>query len=129
LPHPEVAAYSPDMEEGFFSALDDDLNVSRAFGVLFDFIKKKSNRQSGIQLDRDQKNYILEALRRINGVLNLLKLDKCPLAPEIDKLIRERESARRQGDWVRADGVRDQLASQGIEVIDTAKGTVWKEKK
>jgi cysteinyl-tRNA synthetase len=129
LPHPEVAAFLTELEEGFFSALDDDLNVSRAFGVLFDFIKKVNPIVSQGQLDRDQKNYILEALRRINGVLNLLKLDKCPLAPEIDKLIRERESARRQGDWVRADGVRDQLASQGIEVIDTAKGTVWKEKK
>ena len=80
-------------------------------------------------MDRDQKNYILDALRRINGVLNLLNLDKCPLAPEIDKLIREREAARRQGNWARADVVRDQLARQGIEVIDTVKGTVWKEKK
>ena len=124
-----MAAYLTVLEEGFFSALEDDLNVSRAFGVLFDFVKKVNPIVSQGRLDRDQKNYILETLRKINGVLNLLKLDKCPLAPEIDKLIREREAARRQGDWVRADGVRDQLASQGIAVIDTAKGTVWKEKK
>jgi cysteinyl-tRNA synthetase len=129
LPHPEVASFLTQLEEGFFGALDDDLNVSGAFGALFDFVKKVNPIVSSGQLDRDQKNYILETLRRINSVLNLLRLDRCPLAPEIDKLIRDREEARREGDWARADGVREQLASQGIEVVDTAKGTVWKEKK
>jgi len=129
LPHPEVAAYLSEMEEVFFSALDDDLNVSKAFGALFDFLKKVNPIVSAGNLDREQKDYILETLRRMNSIFNLLKLDKCPLAPEIDKLIRDREDARRSGDWVKADGVRQELADQGIEVIDTAKGTVWKEKK
>ncbi|MBU0674445.1 MAG: cysteine--tRNA ligase [Proteobacteria bacterium] len=129
LPHPEVAAYLSDLEDRFCAALDDDLNVSRAFGALFDFVKKVNPIVNSGQLDRDQKEYILETLRRMNGIINVLKLDKCPLAPEIDRLIRDREEARRQGDWVRADGVRDQLASQGIAVIDTVKGTAWKENK
>ncbi|MBU0480502.1 MAG: cysteine--tRNA ligase [Proteobacteria bacterium] len=130
LPHPEVAAYLTELEERFFAGLDDDLNVSKAFGALFDFAKRVNPILEAGRLDRDQKAYILDALRRINSVLNILKLEECPLAPEIDKLIKEREDARRNGDWVKADGVRDQLASQGIEVIDTAKGTtVWKEKK
>jgi len=129
LPHPEVASFLTELEEGFFGAMDDDLNVSGAFGALFDFVKKVNPIVSSGQLDRDQKGYILETLRRINGILNLLRLDRCPLAPEIDKLIREREKARKEGDWAKADGVREQLASQGIEVVDTVKGTVWKEKK
>ena len=129
LPHPEVATYLTEMEERFFSALDDDLNTSKAFGAIFDFVKKTNPIVSDGQLDRDQKEYILEAMRRMNSILNLLNLDKCPLAPEIDKLIKEREDARRNGDWEKADAARDQLADQGIEVIDTAKGTAWKEKK
>ncbi len=127
LPHPEVASFLSVLEARFFAALDDDLNVSGAFGALFDFLKKVNPIVSKGQLDRDQKEYILETLRRINTILNVLRLDRCPLAPEIDRLIHEREAARRDGDWARADGVRDQLASQGIAVIDTAKGTVWKE--
>jgi cysteinyl-tRNA synthetase len=129
LPHPEVAAYLTEMENAFFAALDDDLNVSKAFGAIFDFVKKVNPIVNAGNLDRDQKEYILDALRRMNGILNLLKLDQCPLAPEIDKLIREREAARRNGDWVKADNVRKELAEQGIEVIDTVKGTAWKEKK
>ena len=129
LPHPEVAAYLTRMEDGFFEALDDDLNVSKAFGAIFDFVKKVNPIVNEGNLDRDQKEYILEALRRMNSILNLLNLDKCPLAPEIDKLIKDREDARRNGDWAKADGVRQELSDQGIEVIDTVKGTAWKEKK
>ena len=129
LPHPEVATYLTEMEDGFFAALDDDLNTSKAFGSIFDFVKKTNPIVNEGQLDRDQKEYILEALRRMDSVLNLLSLDKCPLAPEIDKLIRDREEARKKGDWEKADGVREELADKGIEVVDTAKGTVWKEKK
>jgi cysteinyl-tRNA synthetase len=129
LPHPEVATYLTEMEDGFFEALDDDLNTSKAFGSIFDFVKKTNPIVNEGQLDRDQKEYILEALRRMDSILNLLSLDKCPLAPEIDKLIRDREDARKDGDWEKADGVREQLADKGIEVIDTVKGTAWKEKK
>ena len=129
MPHPEVAAYVSDMEDTFNAAMDDDLNVSRAFGAIFDFIKKTNPILAEGHLDKDQKNYIIEVLGKINAIINLLKLEECPLAPEIDKLIREREEARKNGDYEKADGVRTQLAEKGIEVIDTAKGTVWKEKK
>ncbi|MFC1818844.1 hypothetical protein ACFL0B_07105, partial [Thermodesulfobacteriota bacterium] len=40
LPHPKVAAYLSDMEERFCGALANDINMSRALGALFDFMKK-----------------------------------------------------------------------------------------
>lgn len=125
LPHPQVAAYLSQMEDGFFLALDDDLNISRAMAAIFDFVKKTNPILSAGQLDRDQKGYILEALRRINQVLNVLQLEECPLAPEIDKLINEREKARVDKDWVKADTVREELVRHGIRVSDTAKGPFW----
>jgi cysteinyl-tRNA synthetase len=128
LPHPKVASYLSGMEERFNAAMDDDLNLAKAIAAVFDFIKKTNPILHTGQLDRDQKKYILEAFDRINKILNIMKLEECPLAPEIDKLIKEREEARRKKDWGRADGVREQLAQQGIEIIDTAKGPVWKEK-
>lgn len=128
LPHPQVASYLSQMEEAFQAAMDDDLNVSKALAAVFDFIKKTNPILSQGQLDRDQKKYILEAFGKIDEVFNIMKLEECPLAPGIEKLIREREEARKQKNWQRADGVRDELAKQGIEVVDTAKGPVWKEK-
>ncbi len=125
LPHPQVASYLSDMEERFFSAMDNDLNMSRAIGAVFDFIKKTNPILAEGQLDKEQKKYILETLRKIDGLLNVLKVEECPLAPEIDRLIQEREEARRQKDWKKADDVRDELIKQGFRVVDTAKGPVW----
>ena len=107
--------------------MEDDMNVSRAIGAIFDFIKKVNPVISEGQLDRDQKKYILDSLEKINSILNVLNLEECPLAPEIDKLIQEREEARRKKDWQRADTVRDELARKGITVVDTGKGPVWKD--
>jgi len=78
------------------------------------------------QLDLEQKKYILEAFEKINGILNLLRLKECPLAPEIDRLIKDREEARKNKDWERADTVRNELAQKGFEIVDTPKGPVWK---
>ncbi len=126
LPHPEVAAYLSDMEDRFFRALDDDLNIARALAALFDFIKKVNPVLAEGTLDREQKQYIIEALGRINEILHVLKLEECPLAPEIDQLIQEREASRKKKDWASADDARRELARHGIRVIDTAIGPVWK---
>jgi cysteinyl-tRNA synthetase len=127
LPHPKVASFLTDMEELFCGALANDLNMSRALGAIFDFIKKTNPILSEGQLDLEQKKYILEAFEKINNILNVLKLKECPLAPEIDRLIKDREEARRNKDWERADTVRDELAQKGFDIVDTPKGPVWKE--
>ncbi len=126
LPHPKVASYFSTMEDGFWASLDDDLNISKAMAAIFNFVKKVNPVLAEGTLDRDQKQYIIEALGRINTVINVLRLEECPLAPEIDKLILERQRAREQKDWVKADNVRNELVRQGIKVSDSAKGPVWK---
>nr|MBF0222391.1 cysteine--tRNA ligase [Desulfobulbaceae bacterium] len=127
LPHPQVAAHLSQMEDGFFEALDDDFNISKAMASLFDFIKKMNPILNTGNLDQEQKEYILESLAKINEVLNVLRLEECPLAPEISKLISERERARHNKDWEKADTVRAELVKHGIDVIDTACGHFWKE--
>jgi cysteinyl-tRNA synthetase len=126
IPHPQVASFLSEMENRFFSAMDDDLNVSRALAAIFDFIKKVNPILARGQLDRDQKKYILEAFMRINTILNVLHLEECPGGPEILQLIRLREEARKNKDWKRADQVRDELANKGIKVVDTPTGPYWK---
>lgn len=127
LPHPKVAAYLSDLEVRFFAAMDDDLNVSKAMGSLFDFIKKVNPIVQEGSLDQDQKKYLLDTFGRINEILNIFRLRECPLTPEIDKLIKDREEARKHKDWQRADNVRDVLAGKGIAVMDTIKGPIWME--
>ncbi|MGI9537471.1 MAG: cysteine--tRNA ligase [Desulfocapsaceae bacterium] len=125
-PHPEVTAYVSAMEEQFFTAMDDDLNVSLAMAAIYNFIKKTNPILQVNHLDRDQKDYILEKLNRLNQVLKIFKLQGCPLEPEIDALIQLREKARVEKDWQTADSARNELAERGIAVIDTANGPIWK---
>ena len=125
-PHPEVAAYVTAMEEQFYAALDDDLNVSKAMAAISNFTRRVNPVLQVNNLDRDQKEYILETLGKVDEVLGIFRLQGCPLAPEVNALIRKREEARQRKDWQAADAAREELAVQGITIIDTESGPVWK---
>ncbi len=124
-PHPEVAAYVSAMEEQFFEAMDDDLNVSKGMGAVYTFIKRVNPILHVNHLDGDQKKYILESLGKINEILQILRLKGCPLAPSVNAIIQRREAARQGKDWKAADEARDELVRRGIQIIDTATGPVW----
>ncbi len=126
IPHPEVAVFVSAMEKQFFEAMDDDLNVSKGMGGVYNFIKKVNPILQVNHLDKDQKTYILESLNKINEVLNIFRLSGCPLAPDVNALIKRREEARLNMDWQAADAARDELARKGITVIDTENGPIWK---
>jgi cysteinyl-tRNA synthetase len=51
--------------------------------------------------------------------------DEAPPA-DLETLIKQREEARRSGDFAREDQLRAQLLEKGIAVEDTRRGTVWK---
>ncbi len=125
LPHSAVTPLTAELEEQFTAALSDDLNISGAIGVLFEFIKKVNSILIAGTIDTEQKNEIFACLRRMNLVLGFLRLDECTLAPEINKLIQQREEARRRKDWPAADEARNELFRKGITIHDTATGPVW----
>ena len=125
LPHPDIAAYISELEKVFTDAIHDDLNISGAIGALFHFIKHVNPIVQEGQLDKEQKNDVLEALRQVNTVLGVLRLEQCPLTPEIDRLIRLRERARQLKDWTAADSAREELLRKGVTIHDTASGPVW----
>ncbi|MDH4316856.1 MAG: cysteine--tRNA ligase, partial [Desulfobulbaceae bacterium] len=125
LPHPEIASYCTALENDFFDAMDDDLNVSKAMGVLFNFIKKTNPILQHGGLDNDQQHNIIDILNKINCILGILNLKQCSLDPELGCLIRQREKARECKNWQEADQVREELARKGITVTDSACCTVW----
>jgi cysteinyl-tRNA synthetase len=127
LPHPEVASYVSELEKRFIDALNDDLNLSGAIGALFNFIKQTNPLVQLRHLDLEQKTDVLEALRMVNTVLGVLRLKHCPLTPEIDRLIRQREQARQLKDWTAADSAREELLRQGVTILDTAAGPIWEQ--
>jgi cysteinyl-tRNA synthetase len=65
----------------------------------------------------------LEEMLAVIGLENLLRSD-APADPEAERLATEREQARNERDFARADQLRDELAERGYEVRDTSDGPV-----
>jgi cysteinyl-tRNA synthetase len=108
-----------DFAERFFDALADDFNTPAARAILFDWIAEGNRRMDvGETLGRGRLDEMLYLL----GLEGLLE-ESVEEAPDaVRRLADERESARAERDFDRADRLRDQLAERGWEVRDTASG-------
>ena len=113
-----------DLHRGFEKTLDDDLNVSGALSVFFDFIGKANKPVAQGRLGATDAGKIIGVLKGINEILGVMDFDKQSLKQEIRELIDRRETARKAGRWGDADSIRDQLAGLGMEILDTQQGTL-----
>ena len=110
-------------KEKFIEVMDDDLNTADGIAAIFELV-------SEINLDvKDgaSKSFAGEALNRIKELTDVLGLfggkDKEEgLGDDIQALIDERQAARKEKNWARADEIRDQLAAMGITLKDTPQG-------
>ncbi len=122
-----VTALCEAARERFEAALDDDLNTSAALAALFDFIRDVNRRLAADEVRAGDRERILAAFRRMDSVLDLMPAASAADGDEaIEALVREREAARKNRDWARADAIRDQLQSMGVVIKDTPEGTVWR---
>lgn len=113
--------------EGFESCLDDDLNISGALGVVFDFIRDINRLKAEDQLSVEDRDTVLGVMVKIDSVLDLRQKTEM-IDADIEKLIEERNAARKSKDFARADAIRDELLEQGIVLEDTPQGVKWKRK-
>jgi cysteinyl-tRNA synthetase len=127
-PHPELAGRSRRAREAFDAALDDDLNTSRALGVVFEWLRDVNRAIDERRASAADRPALGEVLGAFDGIYDVLTPDPAELAlgAGIEALIAEREEARREKDWDRADVLRGRLAELGITVEDTPGGPRWK---
>lgn len=131
LPEPppaSVATLIQEAQEKFEEALEDDFEISRALSVIFDFVNRINNLQYSDGIGTQGAEAILKFLRKIDAVLGVLESEKEKLSSEIEKLILEREAARKCKDFHRADDIRIKLEKKNILLEDTDGKTVWKRK-
>ena len=110
----------------FEEAMDDDFNTADAIAAIFDLVKFANTK-----LDEESSGGILmavfEKIEKLMGVLGLeFTVDRDEIDPQIQELIDKRQQARKEKNFALADQIRDELLSQGIELLDTRKGVKWK---
>jgi len=126
--HGDFADLVNETREQFNAHLDNDLNVSGALGVLFDFVRDANRRLDANAADRTDVSRALHLMSEFDRILGVLAEDK-PAASddaEIDQLIKERNDARASKNWARSDEIRVLLDQRGIILEDTPGGTRWK---
>ncbi|MCX7634165.1 MAG: cysteine--tRNA ligase [Syntrophales bacterium] len=114
------------LRQGFFGALDDDLNIAGALAALFAFVNLIGRPLSEGRLTAREKTSVLEALKSLDMVLGVVNFEEDQIDERIKKLIEERELLRRQKRWQEADDIRRRLLEEGIEVSDTPEGPSWR---
>ena len=110
----------------FDEAMDDDFNTADAITAIFDMVKFANS-----NADENSSKAFLDALKnQIIEYMDILgiKVEKEEeiLDADIEKLIEERQNARKEKNFARADEIRDLLAEKGIVLLDTREGVRWK---
>lgn len=135
-----------ELEANFRTAMDDDFNSALAIGHLFDAVRSV-NRLIATKKFRKKAELVatvadlLQKIRTLGEVLGILQSEPTPWLNQqkragltdlgieetvIEAAIEARLQARQDKDFSRSDEIRDELDAQGILLLDTAKGTIWK---
>jgi len=107
--------------EGFFAALDDDLNISGALGRLFDLVRESNAALDRGELTPGQAAQLLSEWRRIDSVLSFER-EAATVPTEVAALVEQRQQARAAKQWAESDRLRDEIAAFGWIVKDTKDG-------
>jgi cysteinyl-tRNA synthetase len=113
--------------QNFEVAMDDDFNTANAIATLFNISTEANKYLNEANTNEELLKEFINTLNELSNVLGI-KLEKQEelLDEEIDALIEERQQARKNRDFKRADEIRDQLKDMNIILEDTRQGVRWK---
>ena len=130
----DIAARVGQARRDFADAMQDDLNTAAALGVVFELVRSLNSAIDAGQLGAGDVPGIRQAFDEFDRVLGVFSLrlaeDDQPPVPveEIERLIEDRQGARRRREFAAADRIRDDLAARGVLLEDGTGGTRWKRK-
>ncbi len=108
--------------EDFEKAMNDDFNTPQAFAVIYNFMKEVNKKGGG----KKSYNLMLELDKVLD--LNLKNIKPIKLEKDIYNLVEQRELARKNKNFKKADELREKLFKLGIILEDTKEGVKWKKK-
>ncbi|NMA66069.1 MAG: cysteine--tRNA ligase [Clostridiaceae bacterium] len=113
-------------KDKFIAAMEDDLNTADAIAAIFELVREINKQISDGNTDRDFIEGALNLFNELTGVLGIVTKGEATLEEEVEKLIEQRQQARKEKNWKLADEIRDKLKDMGIELQDTPNGVKWK---
>ena len=126
----DIETSSESISEAIMESLLDDLNTPKVLAKLNTLSNTLSSANS------EEKRNIKNNLIAVGKILGVMQEDPNiwlgynqtanPEKEEIERLINQRNEARRNKDFKLADQIRDKLKSKGIEIEDTKNGTIWR---
>ena len=122
----EVISQVEELVKKFEASMEDDFNTADAISAIFELVKLANvnvNKESSAKLVETVRD-IIKKLCDVLGIIT--EKEEELLDSDIEKLIEERQAARKAKNFARADEIRDQLAAQGILLEDTREGVKWK---
>lgn len=103
--------------------LDDDFNTPKAFSVIFEIIRKTNKLVTENQLEKEQAEQILKTFSDFDKIFGIIKREKIAVPKEIKELVQQREKARKDKDWSKADRIREEIEKNGFSIEDTSQGS------
>jgi cysteinyl-tRNA synthetase len=119
---PDPAKVEPHLRR-FWSALADDLNAPQALAAVWEAVRADDLEPA------DRWAVLVDADRALGFGLagaTAPEADESGSDPRIDALVAERQAARAAKDFTTSDRIRDELAAEGIELVDTPTGPTWR---
>ena len=106
----------------FSGVLDDDLNVSAAWGLIFEWVRNMNKAMSEGTLLPIWAASDLAGWDKMDSVLGIGAPVKSKIPEEMNSLLQARQAARKAKDFKRSDAIRDELKAKGWAIEDTPKG-------
>src|SRR5882724_2700609 len=110
------------LADEFSAALDEDLNVSAAWRVVFDWVRDTNRLLTDNRFSSEPAAAALAAWQRIDSVFGIGEKADGEAPKEIVARLDQREAARKAKDFKRADAIREELKAKGWVIEDTPKG-------
>ena len=121
-------------QQSLLDAMGDDLNISIALSLIDELIANTNDALDSNPKDKGLKKETLANIAFIDMFLGFggkepftyfqIGVDDA-LKEKIKALVDERNKAKKEKDFARSDAIRDELSSLGINIMDTAEGTLW----
>ena len=114
-----------DLVAKYETAMEDDFNTADAIAAIFELVKLSNiTVKEGVSCAYARE--MVETIERLCDILGIItEVDETLLENDIEALIEERQQARKDKNFARADEIRDELLAKGIQLKDTREGVKW----